>query len=340
MKKISIVVPCYNEEKSVHTMHSVITKLFQEELRKYDYELIFCDDYSTDKTRDELKQICTKDKKVKAILNSKNFGFNRNVFYGLTQGTGDVVFLVFGDLQDPPELLPEFVKRWEEGYKVIIGQKSHSDENKFVYFCRTVFYKVMDKLSLVKQTEHFNGFGLYDKMFIDVLRGIDDPNPYLKGIVGEFGMHQYILKYNQHESARGKSNFNFSKYYDVAMLGITSYTKSLMRLATFVGGLLGILSTIFAIIIFICKLADWNGFPAGLPSIIIGVFFIGAVELFFMGILGEYILSINTRMLKRPLVVPEEKLNFQNILEENREENNATNADTILGENREYDKFD
>lgn len=316
MKKISIVVPCYNEEKSVHIMHEIVTNLFKNKLKNYDYELIFNDDYSTDNTRDELRKICAEDKKVKAILNAKNFGFNRNVFFALTQATGDAVFMVFGDLQDPPELLPEFVKEWEKGNKVIIGQKLHSDENKFVYSLRTLFYRLMDNLSAVKQTQHFNGYGLYDKMFIEVIKQIEDPNPYLKGIVGEFGMDIKILNYSQHESNRGKSNFNFSKYYDVAMLGITSYTKTLMRVATFIGVLVGILSGCFALFIFINKLLHWHNYPVGIPSIIIGVFFIGSIQLFFTGILGEYILSINTRTLKRPLVIPSEKLNFGYQIEE------------------------
>jgi len=310
MKKISIVVPCYNEEKSVHTMHEIITNLFKNELSNYDYELIFNDDYSTDNTREELKKICKSDKKVKAVLNAKNFGFNRNVFYSLTQASGDAVFMIFGDLQDPPELLPQFIEKWNDGYKVIIGQKLQSNENKFVYALRTLFYKTMDKLSSVKQIQHFNGYGLYDKMFIEAIKQIHDPNPYLKGIVGEFGMQLYVLNYEQRESNRGKSNFNFSKYYDVAMLGITSYTKTLMRIATFIGSVLGLASIIIAIYVFINKLINWNSYPIGIPTIIIGIFLIGAIQLFFIGILGEYILSINTRTLKRPIVIPEVKLNF------------------------------
>lgn len=310
MKKISIVVPCYNEEKSVHTMHQIITNLFNNELKNYDYELIFNDDYSVDNTRNELKKICSKDSKVKAILNAKNFGFNRNVFYALTQASGDAVFMVFGDLQDPPELLPQFISEWEAGNKLVLGQKLHSDENKFVYTLRTIFYKCMDKLSSVKQIQHFNGYGLYDKMFIDAIKLIQDPNPYLKGIVGEFGMGIKIINYSQRESNRGKSNFNFSKYYDVAMLGITSYTKTLMRVATYVGCTLGVVSILIAIYVFINKLLNWNNYPLGTPTIIIGVFFIGAIQLLFTGILGEYILSINTRTLQRPLVIAEEKLNF------------------------------
>ena len=316
MKKISVVVPCYNEEKSVHVMHKTITDLFNNQLNKYDYELIFADDYSSDNTRSELEAICAKDKKVKAILNAKNFGFNRNVFYSLMQGTGDAVFLVFGDMQDPPRLLVDFVALWEDGNKVIIGQKLESKENKLIYFFRTLFYKVMDRLAQVQQIQHFNGFGLYDKDFIEAIKLIDDPQPYLKGIVGEFGMKQYIYNYTQEESARGKSNFNFFKYYDVVMLAITSYTKVLMRIATFIGIFVAVGSMLVVAFILINKMLNWETYLVGSAALTVGVFFIGAVQLFFIGILGEYILSINSRSLRRPLVIPEKKLNFDDVEEE------------------------
>ena len=185
-----------------------------------------------------------------------------------------------------------------------------------MYFWRSVYYKFIGSLSSTKQIQHFNGYGLYDKNFIDTINNIDDPIPYLKGIVAEFSMNPYIIQYEQSESNRGRSGSNFFKNYDLAMLGITSYTKTLMRMATFVGGILGIFSLLFAIFIFINKLLNWNEYPVGTASIIIGIFFIGAVQLFFIGILGEYILSINTRVLKRPLVVVEKKLNFDDINEE------------------------
>lgn len=311
MKKISVIVPCFNEEKSVHKMSKIIKDMFENKLKQYDYELIFIDDYSSDNTRVELEKICKENKKIKAIFNAKNFGFNRNVFYSLTEGTGDAVFLVFGDLQDPPELLVDFIEKWEQGYKVILGQKLESKENKFVYLLRSIFYKMMDKMSQIKQIQHFNGFGLYDRDFIKVIKKIDDPQPYLKGIVGEFGMKQSIINYTQLESARGKSNFNFFKYYDVVMLAVTSYTKILMRIATFIGGFVGFLSVLVAIFILINKLLNWDNYPVGIAALTVGVFFIGAVQLFFIGILGEYILSINTRTLKRPLVVAEKKINFE-----------------------------
>lgn len=310
MKKISVVIPCYCEEKSVRLMYDRLKTVFDSQLLSYDYEIIFVDDHSPDNTWKEIENICKLDKKVKGILNAKNFGFIRNVFFTLKQGTGDATFMLFGDLQDPPELLPDFVKIWEEGYKVVVGQKNKSEESRFWYILRTIYYKIIDKLAVNKQIQHYNGYGLYDKSFIEILKQITDSAPYLKGIVSEFAMNPYIFKYKQKESNRGKSGFNFLKLYDVAMLGITSYTKTLMRMATFVGGILGIFSLLFAIFIFINKLLNWNEYPVGTASIIIGIFLIGAIQLFFIGILGEYILSINTRVLKRPLVVVEKKLNF------------------------------
>lgn len=316
MKKISITIPCWSEEKSVRQMYARLIKIFAEQLSRYDYEIIFVDDCSPDNTREEIRKLCTEDKRVRGVFNARNFGFNRNVFATMQYGTGDATFLIFGDLQDPPEILPQMVEKWEQGYKVVVGQKTKSEESKLMYSLRTLYYHVIGKLSDSNQIQHFNGFGLYDKSFIDVMRQIDDPNPYLKGLVSEFGMDICIIPYEQAESLRGKSGFNFFKYYDVAMLGITSYTKILMRIATFIGAILGIISVGLAIFVFITKLLNWNAYPYGTASILIGVFFIGAVQLFFTGILGEYILSINTRSMRRPLVVVEEKINFDEEKEE------------------------
>ena len=310
MKKITVTIPCYNEEKSVRQMYDRLTAVLKEQLPQYDYEIIFADDYSPDNTREEVRKLCAEDKRVKGVFNARNFGFNRNVFECLMYGDGDATFMLFGDLQDPPEMLPEFVKEWEGGHKVVVGQKTHSEESKLMYALRSLYYGIIGKLSDSKQIQHFNGFGLYDRTFIDVMRQIDDPNPYLKGLVSEFGMNIKVIPYEQAKSLRGKSGFNFMKYYDAAMLGITSYTKILMRLATFVGAGLGIISILLALFGLISKLCNWNAYPYGSATILIGVLFIGAVQLFFMGILGEYILSINTRTMRRPRVVVGERINF------------------------------
>lgn len=310
MKTISVIIPCWSEEKSVRQMYERLTKVFREQLPQYDYEIIYVDDYSPDNTRAEIRKLCLEDKRVKAVFNARNFGFTRNVFASLLYGSGDATFMLFGDLQDPPELLPQMVEKWEQGYKVVVGQKTKSKESRLMYSLRTLYYNIIGILSDSKQIQHFNGFGLYDKAFINVMRQIDDPMPYLKGLVAEFGMDICVLQYEQAESLRGKSGFNFMKYYDVAMMGITSYTKMLMRIATFAGAILGMVSVCLAVFVFISKLLNWNAYPYGTAAILIGVFFIGAVQLFFIGILGEYILSINTRSMRRPLVVVGERLNF------------------------------
>lgn len=316
MKKISVTIPCWSEEKSIRQMYDRLTKIFMEQLSTYDYEIIFVDDYSPDNTREEIRKLCNKDRHVKAVFNARNFGFSRNVFASLLYGTGDATFMLFGDLQDPPELLPQMVAEWEKGKKVIIGQRTKGNENRLMYAMRKLYYKIMEKLADSKQIEHFNGFGLYDRSFIEVLRSLDDPCPYLKGIVSELSIELSVIPYEQAISLRGKSGSNFLKNYDVAMLGITSYTKILMRIATFVGAVLGIISVFLAIFVFVTKLLNWNAYPYGTASILIGVFFIGAVQLFFTGILGEYILSINTRSMRRPLVVVGEKINFDEEKEE------------------------
>ena len=311
MKKLSVVIPSFNEEKSIVEMYNRLAALFKTQLSYYDYEIIFADDFSPDKTWGEISKVCAIDRKVKGVRNAKNFGFTRNVFAALTYGTGDVTFMLFGDLQDPPELLVQFIEKWEQGYKVVLGQKKHSDENRLMYMLRSVYYKIIDCFSETKQLQHFNGFGLYDKSFIEISRQLKDSQPYLKGIVAEFAMNQCVVQYDQKVSKRGKSGFNFMKYYDVAMIGITSYTKTLMRMATFLGAALGVLSALFAVFVFINKLLNWDTYPAGTASIIVGIFMLGAVQLFFTGVLGEYILGINTRTMKRPLVVIGDRLNFE-----------------------------
>ncbi len=324
MKKITVVIPCYNDEKSIHNMRDRLTKVFREQLSQYDYEIIFVDDHSPDGTANEISAVCAEDPKCKGIINAKNFGFSRNVFASLKYGDGDAVFMLFGDLQDPPENLPFFVERWEQGKKVIVGQKLHSGESWIMYSIRSLYYNIIGRFSTTKQIQHFNGYGLYDRDFINVIEQIDDSQPYLKGIVGEFAMDMDILNYEQVESERGKSNFNFNRYYDVAMQGITAYTKTFMRVATFIGCILGIISIIMALVVFILKLVNWNTYPIGIPSLLVGMFLLGAVQLFFLGIMGEYILSINTRSLHRPLVVVGRRINFDEPGKEKANEPNRT----------------
>ncbi|MEG0702540.1 MAG: glycosyltransferase family 2 protein [Christensenella sp.] len=310
MKKISIMVPCYNEEENVIPMSKALVGLFDNELSNYDYEILFIDNCSTDKTRENLVEICKKDHKIKAIFNAQNFGQFNSPFYALCQTTGDCTVSICADFQEPVEMIPKFVKEWESGYKIVCGIKSSSKESGFIYFLRSCYYKLIKKMSRVKQIEHFTGFGLYDAEFMDVLRKLEDPSPFLRGIVAEFGYKVQYLEYEQQKRKSGKTHNNWYSLYDAAMLSITSYTKVGLRVATIAGFVLSAVSILIAIIYLILKLIHWDSFPLGMAPILMGVFFFGSIQLFFIGFLGEYIMNINTRVMKRPLVVEERRINF------------------------------
>lgn len=310
MKKISVLIPTYNEEENVELLVEAITEEFSKKLKKYDYEIVFIDNDSKDNTQKILEDICKKNRKVKAIFNAKNFGQFNSPFYGMLQTTGDATISMCADFQDPVEMIHEFVEEWEKGYKIVIGIKTKSKESKIMYLLRSCYYKLIKKLSTVDQIEHFTGFGLYDKKFIDVLRNLDDSEPYLRGIVAELGYKRKEIKYTQQKRLRGKTKNNWYTLYDAAMLGITSYTKAIMRVATILGFTFAIISFIVALTYFILKLLFWDKFPMGTVPILIGVFLIGSIQLFFIGLLGEYMINMNRRLMKRPLVVEEKRINF------------------------------
>ena len=311
MKKISVVVPTYNEEENVIAMADALTKLFDSKLKDYEREIIFIDNCSKDKTRERLIGVCEKDRRIKAIFNTKNFGQFNSPYYGLLQATGDCAVLLAADFQDPVELIEEFVKQWEEGgYEVVCGIKTKSRESKIVYALRSLYYKAIKNMSDVEQIEHFTGFALYDKSFIKTLRALHDPKPFLRGVVAEFCGRRKDIEYEQPKRRAGKTHNNWYSLYDAAMLSFTSYTKIGLRLATFTGFAISILSVVIGILYLILKLVYWNRFAAGLAPILIGMFFLGAVQLLFIGILGEYIMSINSRVMNRPLVVEERRINF------------------------------
>lgn len=309
MKKISILVPTYNEEDNVTNVVNKLTEILNN-FKYYNYEIVFIDNCSTDNTRNILINLCKENKNVKAIFNSKNFGFTRSVFYGLTQTTGDCSILIYADFQEPPELIPEFIKEWENGYKIVIGKKLKSKENFFISFIRKFYYKLIKSISDVEQIENFHGFGLYDKDFINILRNLNDSEPYLRGIVAELGYKIKEIYYNHKKREKGKSNFNFYRMYDLAMLGITSYSKIVLRIATMFGFLFSVITFIIGLITLIVKLINWDNYPIGMAALMVGVFFIGSIQIFFIGLLGEYILNINLRVMKRPLVIEEERINF------------------------------
>lgn len=304
------MVPCFNEEENVVPISEAIVAQMNM-LPQYDYELFFIDNCSTDNTRPLLRMLCANNKKIKAIFNVKNFGQFNSPYYGLCQATGDCVISICADFQDPVELIPVFLKYWEEGYQIISGIKSSSKENKFMYGLRTVYYKLIKKFSDVEQIEHFTGFGLYDKSFIQVLRELKDPTPFIRGIVAELGGKRKEVEYEQPQRRAGKTHNNWYSLFDAAMLSVTSYTKVGMRIAEFAGILFSILSVVIALVYLVLKLIFWEDFVAGQAPLLIMVSFMGSIILAFLGFLGEYISAINTRLMNRPLVVEEERINFE-----------------------------
>ncbi len=311
MKKISILIPCYNEEENVIPMSQAIDNLFTTELSGYEYELVFIDNDSKDNTRPLLRELCENNKSIKAIFNAKNFGQFNSPYYGMLQTTGDCTILMAADFQDPVEMIPKYVAEWENGYKIVIGIKTSSKESRVMYTVRSLYYKLIKTFSDVEQIEHFTGFGLYDKDFLDVLRDLKDPTPFLRGIVAELGFRRKEIPYEQPKRRAGKTSNNFMRLYDAAMLSITSYTKIGLRLCTFFGMFTACLSALIGFIYLILKLVMWDNFSAGMAPVLIGMFFLGAIQLFFLGFIGEYILSMNTRIMNRPLVVEECRLNFE-----------------------------
>lgn len=310
MKKVSILIPCYNEQENVRPMSEAIVDLFENQLAQYDYELLFIDNDSSDQTRPILREICKNNEHIKAIFNAKNFGQFNSPYYGMLQTTGDCTISMVCDFQDPVELIPQYLEAWEQGYKIVIGIKTSSKENPIMYHLRSLYYKMIKRFSDVEQIEHFTGSGLYDKDFIRVLRDLKDPTPFLRGIVAELGYKRKEIPYEQPERRAGKTHNNFIRLYDAAMLSFTSYTKIGLRMATFLGMGCGAISAVIGLIYLIVKLVLWDTFAAGMAPVLIGMFFLGSVQLFFLGFIGEYVLSINQRVMNRPLVIEEERINF------------------------------
>jgi glycosyltransferase involved in cell wall biosynthesis len=310
MKKISVLIPCYNEVENVIPISEAIINEFEMNLLAYDYELVFIDNCSNDGTRRNLEKLCSGNKRIKAIFNTKNFGQFNSPFYGMCQTTGDCTICMCCDFQDPIELIHCFVAEWEKGYKIVSAIKTNSEENKLIRFLRTCYYKLIRKMSSVEQIEHFTGTGLYDKSFIGVLRKLDDPTPFLRGIVAELGYQRKDITYTQAKRRAGHTHNNWYTLYDAAMLSFTSYTKVGLRTATIAGFIFSASCMVIALCYLVAKLIWWNSFPLGTAPMIIGIFFMGSVQLFFIGLLGEYVLNINTRVMHRPLVVEEKRINF------------------------------
>ena len=312
MKTISVMIPCYNEIDNVKPMAAAVIREFADNLPQYDYELLFIDNSSTDGTRAALEELCAENKKIKAIFNVTNFGQFNSPFHGMCQTTGDCTICLCCDFQDPVEMIPALVREWENGHRIVSCVKRSSQESKFVYFLRTVYYKAIKTMSDVMFIEHFTGFGLYDKTFIALLRQLDDPIPFVRGIVGEYGagFNMKTIEYEQQSRRAGKTKNNFYSLYDAAMLSFTSYTKIGLRLATFLSFFIGLASMLAALFFLIQKLRNWGSYQAGFAPFAVGMFMLSAVQLFFIGFIGEYVLSINKRIIHRPLVVEEKRINF------------------------------
>lgn len=310
MKTISIMIPCYNEEENIRAITEAVRAELHKSLPQYDYEIVIIDNKSKDGTRDIIRALCQEDSRVKAIFNMKNFGQFNSPFHGLMQCTGDCVISICADFQDPVELIPTMVHKWEEGHKVICMVKTQSEESKLMYWARNCYYKLIRKMSDVEQIRQFTGFGLYDQQFIEVLRQLKEPLPFIRGMVAEYAPDHLEIPYTQPQRRAGKTHNNFYSLYDAAMLSFTSYTKSGLRIITFGGFAIAILSFLVALLYLILKLCNWQNFNAGMAPIVIGVFLMGGVQLAALGFIGEYILTINQRVMNKPIVIEETRLNF------------------------------
>src|SRR5262245_42843198 len=309
MKTVSIVTPCYNEQDNVEELYRRVRTVMAG--LKYRYEHIFIDNCSQDRTVEILKGIAARDTNVKIIVNARNFGHVRSPMHALYQTTGDAVIGIVADLQDPPEMIPEFVRKWEEGYAMVLAIKSTSDESSLMFWIRKQYYALVRRLSSIQTFENFTGFGLYDRRVVEIVRGFDDPYPYFRGMIAEIGLPHATIPFNQPRRKRGITKNNFYTLYDIAMLGITNLSKVPLRVVTFCGFATAIMCMLVALFYLIYKLVFWDNFSVGIAPLVIGIFFFGSVQLISVGILGEYIGSIHTQVHHRPLVVERERVNFE-----------------------------
>jgi glycosyltransferase involved in cell wall biosynthesis len=307
---ISIVTPCYNEELNIRELYLRMRAVMQE-LPEYRYEHIFIDNASHDATPSILLELATADSNVKVIFNARNFGHLRSPMYAFLQAKGDAVGILLADLQDPPELFREMIKEWEKGTPIVAAIKNASDESGFMYAVRTAYYRLVAKLTDVKVLTHYTGFGLYDKTVVDILREkFTDPYPYFRGMIAELGLPHAEVEYKQSRRMRGVTKNNFYTLYDLAMLGITNLSKVPLRLVIFCGFVSAMISMLMGMFYFIYKLVHWNSFSLGVAPLVLGLFFLGSVQLLALGIIGEYVGSIHTLVQKRPLVIEKERINF------------------------------
>jgi glycosyltransferase involved in cell wall biosynthesis len=310
MKTISIITPCYNEEANVEEVyHRVRAEMVK--LGKYRYEHVFIDNRSRDRTVAVLRGIALRDHNVKVIVNARNFGHVRSPIHALLQTVGDAVIGIVADLQDPPEMIPEMIAKWEEGYSMVLCIKDSSQENPLMFWVRKKYYDFVQRLSSIETFQNFTGFGLYDRKVVEAVKSFEDPYPYFRGMIAEIGLPHYELHYDQPVRKGGISKNNFYTLYDIAMLGITNVSKVPLRVVTISGFACAILSALVGVAYLIYKLVFWANFTVGIAPLVIGLFFLGSVQLLSMGILGEYVGAIHTQVRKRPYVIERERINFE-----------------------------
>jgi polyisoprenyl-phosphate glycosyltransferase len=309
VKLISIVTACYNEEENVREVYERVRKAMAA-LPGYDYEHIFIDNASKDRTVTILRELAKEDRRVKVIVNVRNFGAIRSPSHAMLQARGDAVVLMASDLQDPPELIKEFVTKWEQGYKAVMSVKSKSEEPPIIFAIRKGYYRLLRRLSDVELVENATGFGLYDKQILDILRKLDDPYPYFRGQIAELGFEVAKVEFTQPRRKRGVTKLNFYTLFDFALLGMTSHSKVPLRLAMMLGFASAALSLFVALFYLVYKLIFWQSFQLGLAPLVVGIFFFSSVQLFFLGLVGEYVGSIHTRVRHMPLVIEKERINF------------------------------
>lgn len=306
---LSIVTPCFNEEDNIDELYTRV-KAATIGLTKYEFEFIFIDNHSEDRSVAKLKRLAAIDPMVKVIVNTRNFGHIRSPYYGILQSSGAATIYLASDLQDPPELIPQFVSHWEDGYKLVMATKPTSQQVIWAHAFRKTYYNIIDGIADITITRNATGFGLYDKEVLDHLRNIDDPYPFLRGLICELGFEIKTIEFDQPRRLRGITKTNFFSLYDIAMLGIISHSKMPLRLAALCGFLLGGISLVIAIVYTVLKLLFWNSFPLGIAPAVIGLFFLFGMQMLFVGILGEYIGAIYTHVQRRPTVVEKERINF------------------------------
>ena len=325
-RKISVVTPCYNEEGNVQRLRAAVIDVFQK-LPEYEHEHVFIDNASQDRTPELLKKLASEDSRVKVILNTRNFGHIRSPHHAILQASGDAVVILVADLQDPPELIIDFVRAWEQGFKVVLGIKTETEESQAMFVIRKAYYDLINRISEIELVKNNTGFGLFDREVIEVVRKIDDPYPYFRGLISDIGYPSKKIPYKQNSRKRGITKNNFYTLYDIAMLGITNHSKVPLRIATIFGFAASGLSFLIGLGYLIAKLIFWNQFTTGTAPLLIGVFFLCSVLLFFIGIIGEYVGAIHTQVMKRPLVVEKHRLGFERLMDDQSDDKLNTSSD-------------